>query len=142
MPTFTTCSAEETRTAAKKIASKHKDGAIIALSGPLGAGKTTFVQGFAKGLGIKQKILSPTFIIVRQYKIPNSSGGKFYHIDLYRLNSISQMENLGLEEIFINPQNIILIEWAKKLGKLLPKETVMINLKILSPAVRKISVIE
>lgn len=92
---------------------------IYCLYGELGSGKTTFTQGFARGLGITTRLLSPTFIIVRRYDVPGS--GKFlYHIDLYRLHDTEQMAALGLDEIFSDPNAIVVIEWAEKLGNLLP----------------------
>ncbi len=92
----------------------------------MGAGKTTFVRGFAKGLGIKEKIISPTFVLIKQHQIPNSKK-LLYHIDLYRLENSNLIKNLGLEEI-LNNSNLIIIEWAEKIEKLLPKDTVKIHL--------------
>ncbi|MBI4096407.1 MAG: tRNA (adenosine(37)-N6)-threonylcarbamoyltransferase complex ATPase subunit type 1 TsaE [Candidatus Levybacteria bacterium] len=94
---------------------------IIALYGDLGSGKTTFVQGIAKGLGIKKRIISPTFIMVRSYKLGVVS---FYHIDLYRVESEKDIEGLGIEEIINNRNNIVVIEWAEKMGRLLPKNRI------------------
>src|SRR6476660_7595573 len=74
-------------------------GEVIALYGDLGSGKTTFVQGIAEGLGITQKIISPTFIIVRTYDIDYKNCKNFYHIDLYRIESEKDIEGLGLAEI-------------------------------------------
>jgi tRNA threonylcarbamoyladenosine biosynthesis protein TsaE len=83
----------------------------------LGSGKTTFVQGLAEGLGIKQRIISPTFIIMRSYE----SGSKnFYHVDLYRIESEQDVEGLGLLEFMNDPQNIVVIEWPEKIKNLLP----------------------
>lgn len=110
--------AEETRDLAQKLAQDFMEGGIIALYGELGAGKTTFAQGFAKGLGIKDKIISPTFLIIRQYPIPNRENF-FYHIDLYRLEEID-LKSSGLEEIISDPGNVVLIEWANKISKYLP----------------------
>ncbi len=128
MKTFITQSNLETKKLAKKLAKNFKSG-VIALSGPLGAGKTTFVQGFAKGLGIKDKIISPTFVLIRQHE-------DFYHIDLYRL---SNFDGLGLEEILSNKDNIVLIEWAEKIKDLLPKNTIWITFEMLSENKRKIT---
>ncbi|MBI4037262.1 tRNA (adenosine(37)-N6)-threonylcarbamoyltransferase complex ATPase subunit type 1 TsaE [Candidatus Daviesbacteria bacterium] len=135
-----TSSATQTQEWAAKLAQKYRDGGILALSGPLGAGKTTFIQGFAQGLGLKQHLISPTFIIARQYPLPHQQQGMLFHLDLYRLENVHQMEELGLSEIFANPKNIILIEWAEKLGSLLPKNATLVNFKILSPDQREIEV--
>jgi tRNA threonylcarbamoyladenosine biosynthesis protein TsaE len=140
--TYTTNSAEETQQIAGNLADKYRDGGIIALIGPLGAGKTTFTQGFAQGLGIKDKIISPTFVLMRQYDIPGNPKGKLFHIDLYRLDNITQIEDLGISEILSNPKNIVLIEWAEKLGNLLPQQAIKIELKQLSENSRQIEVKE
>lgn len=129
MKKFETKSAAETKLLASKFAAKHS-GSIIALTGELGSGKTTFVQGFAKGLGIKEKITSPTFVIIRQY--PNN----FYHVDLYRIDNFQE---LGLEEILANPNNIVLIEWAEKI-KDLPKNTIKIIIEKLGGDKRLIAI--
>lgn len=122
MKNYISHSEDETRLIAEEYAKKTQD-KIFALTGELGAGKTTFVQGFAKGLGIKEKIISPTFVLMRQHKIP-SSEKTLYHIDLYRIDNISA---LGFEEILSDPDNITLIEWAEKL-KELPAEIIRIKI--------------
>lgn len=137
---YQTSSAEETKEIAKNLAQKYKSGGVFALIGPLGAGKTTFTQGFAQALGISQRLISPTFIVMRQYDIPHKKTGKLYHLDLYRLEKIEQMEDLGISEIFENPQNIILIEWAEKLKHLLPQKAIKITFKHLSEDKRQIEI--
>ncbi len=138
MEEYITKSAQETKKIARGLASKVKQG-TVALSGELGAGKTTFVQGFAEGLGISDKIISPTFVLIRQHKIPES-GNMLYHIDLYRLEDSSQLQSLGLEEIFFDPNNLILIEWAEKAESLLPKKSIKISLEKIDEEKRKITV--
>lgn len=136
---YKSSSASKTQKKAQELAKKYlKKGVIIALYGDLGAGKTTFAQGFAKGLGIKKQVISPTFIITRQHQIPNSSK-IFYHIDLYRLEEFDTII-LSLEEIFQTKGNIILIEWAEKLGNRLPEGTIKIYLKRLSENEREIEI--
>lgn len=127
MPKYISKSAEETKQIAAKLAKKNK-GRIFALSGELGAGKTIFVQGFAQGLGITEKIISPTFVLVRQHPIPNTKK-VLYHIDLYRLEDIKDINQLGLSEIWSDPNNYVLIEWAERIKDFLPKETVKINIE-------------
>lgn len=85
----------------------------------MGAGKTTFIQGLARGLGIKGRINSPTFIIMRNY-------GHFYHVDLYRLenNIKSELDNLGLLDIINEGKSIVVIEWPDKIKEFLPKNTI------------------
>lgn len=107
----------------RKIGSSLKGGGVFALSGDLGSGKTTFIQGFAKGLGIKSKIISPTFILMRTYK--GIRQLTLCHLDLYRLEGDveEEVKNLGLEEIWDDPKNIVVIEWAEKIKSILPKNT-------------------
>ncbi len=135
-------SEKKTKDIAGKIAGQSAGGKIIALEGPLGAGKTTFAQGFAQALGIKEPLQSPTFILMRQYKIPGNEEGKLFHIDPYRLEDRAQAQSLGLDEIFANPRNIVLIEWADKLREELPKHHIRVQMKILSPEKREITVAE
>src|SRR5689334_12985517 len=110
---------EETQMLGEELAKKIQ-GNILALHGDLGAGKTTFLQGFAKGLGIKKQIISPTFIIMRTYEIAGDDRFKqFYHVDLYRIESEHDVEGLGLLEIMKDPENIVAIEWPEKIENLL-----------------------
>ena len=117
----------------KKIASdlaKNLEGQnIVCLYGELGAGKTTIVSGFAKGLGLRKRILSPTFVIERQYQIPKSKRILF-HIDLYRLETIRQIEDLGISELLNDKKNIVMVEWAEKLESLLPKRRIEVKFKV------------
>lgn len=141
---FFTNNVEETQAIALPLAKQLKGGETLALYGELGAGKTTFVQGLAKGLGIK-KIISPTFIIIRTYKLsfkrrPLPKLKSFYHIDLYRTESKKDIQGLGLQEIMNNKNNIVAIEWAQNLGNLLPKKRIDIYFEYLSDNKRKISI--
>jgi len=137
MKTFKSTSAEETKKFARGLAKDFLNGGIIALSGDLGAGKTTFAQGFAKGLNIEDKITSPTFVIIKQYPVP-SRKNIFYHIDLYRLENID-LKNSGLEEILSDPANIVLIEWAEKIENHLPAAAGKIKLERLKEGLHEIS---
>lgn len=137
---YQTDSAEETKSLAYNLAKKYKNGAILALSGELGAGKTVFAQGLAAGLGITNQLISPTFILIRQYPLPHNPTKYLFHIDLYRLDNPSQINSLGLEEIWADPANIILIEWAEKLGPLLPKKAVVIKIEKINQDSRRITV--
>ena len=136
-----TKSAHETKSLGKKIATDliRNHANVLALTGELGSGKTTFVQGLAEGLGIKQRIISPTFILVRKYAVPSIS---FYHIDLYRLekNVEAEVRNLGVEEIWQNPDNIVVIEWAEKIRSMIPKKSTWIIFENLGVDKRKITI--
>src|SRR3989344_7689732 len=94
------------RQLAKMVRQAHHKRKVFALTGELGVGKTIFVQGFAKGLGVKDKIISPTFVLIHQHKIP-STAKTLYHLDLYRLEDTVNSKELGLEEIWSNPGNYV-----------------------------------
>ena len=122
----------------REIGAKLKGGEVLALQGDLGAGKTTFIQGLAKGLGIKKTIVSPTFIIVRRY--PVSDGRQFYHVDLYRLEEGigKELENLGLTDEWGRKENIVVIEWADKAINEIPKNAIWVEFEYLDEHKRKI----
>jgi len=131
---------KQTKDLGKKIsekALKPKKALVIGLEGDLGAGKTTFTQGFAKGLGIKNKILSPTFVIFKRFKIKNKY---FYHIDCYRIRNSKELILLGFKEIISSPSNIVIIEWADKIRKIMPKNTIWIKFKFIDETKRKIDI--
>jgi len=115
-----------TRKIAQQLAQKSK-GRIFALVGDLGAGKTTFVQAFLKALGVKGRVMSPTFVIMRSYKLKD--GRKAYHLDGYRIKKDKEFVDLGFKELIKDPKNIILIEWADRVKKLLPPETIWLEFK-------------
>lgn len=115
-------------------------GLVVGLIGELGGGKTTFLQGFAKSLGIKKKILSPTFVIMKKFKIPKRENFYwFYHIDCYRLQKPKELLDLGFKEIISNPKNIVAIEWAEKIKKTLPKDALILKFKFVDEKTRKIA---
>ncbi len=139
--TITTNNAKETQEVGERLASdviKKSLPRICCLYGELGAGKTVFAQGFAKGLGLPSRLVSPTFIIMKRYSIPGKTDF-FYHIDLYRLQEEAQIAKLGLEEIFQDPFAITVIEWADRLGVHLPKLRVDIHFKITNDGERVIT---
>jgi len=105
---------------------------IIGLEGELGGGKTTFIQGLAKGLGVKEKILSPTFVIMKKFN-------NFYHIDCYRTQKSKELLDLGFKEIISNPENIVVVEWAEKIKEIMPKNTIWIKFKFVNEKTRKIT---
>jgi len=124
---------------AKKIMrKKNKKALVLGLKGDLGSGKTTFLQGFAKGLGIKQKVLSPTFLIMK--KLKRTGSNFFYHFDCYRVRKPKEILSLGFKEIISNPENIIGIEWADRVKKILPKNTVWIGFEFVDRNKRKVQI--
>jgi len=115
---------QETKKFASRISKKIRQGQVIALNGDLGSGKTTFSQGFAKGLGIDQHVGSPTFKLVSEYV---GFDLRLYHVDCYRLNNIEEFLNLGGENLLLPEKGITLIEWANIIHDLLPQDTIEIK---------------
>lgn len=115
----TTNNFKETQQIGKEFGKQLLPGDCVLLYGNLGAGKTTFVQGLAQGLGITRRIISPTFVILRSYEV---SQNMFYHVDLYRLETAKDTESIGLFDILKIQKNIVAIEWPEKLGNSLPKK--------------------
>jgi tRNA threonylcarbamoyladenosine biosynthesis protein TsaE len=138
MESVTSNNSQETEKLGFEFASKIISGDIICLYGDLGSGKTTFVQGLASGLGISERIISPTFVIVRQHSLENNKT--FYHIDLYRLENESELQNIGLSDIFSDKNTIVLVEWAERLGKYLPEKRWDIRFQHLEKDKRQISI--
>ena len=136
---FISSSPAKTKKLGQKLAQEilkkkpEKRAFVIGLAGELGGGKTTFLQGFAKGLGIREKILSPTFVIMRRFN-------NFYHIDCYRIKKPKELLDLGFKEIISNPKNIIAIEWADKIKKILPKNTLWLKFEFINEKTRKITI--
>lgn len=133
--TFFTNNAEETQGLGRDFANILKKGDIVCLYGGLGSGKTTFTQGLGDGLEIENRIISPTFVIIRSYSLKN---GAFYHIDLYRAESEKDIESLGIEEILNNKENIVAIEWAEKLKSYCPQKRIDVNFSYENSDKRKI----
>jgi len=96
---------------------------VIALQGELGAGKTTFAQGFLRALGVKARILSPTFIFMRRYALPQNRAGfrHAYHFDLYRVRRAADLRRVGFYEALRDSGAVVLIEWPERAGKALKK---------------------
>lgn len=124
-------SQKETQEIARKLARLLGQNAIIALIGDLGSGKTTFVQALAKSLGVKQTVVSPSFVLLKEYNLPakakKNHSRKLIHFDLYRLSSQASIEELGLADYFGEKNTLVLIEWADRLVKNLPAERLEIT---------------
>lgn len=133
-----TNSLKETQEFAAKFAKGLKASDVVALSGELGAGKTSFVQGLAKAIGVSKNyyVNSPTFTILNIYE-----GGKrpIYHFDWYRLGGEGECADLGLEE-YLDGKGISVVEWAEKFPNLLPGRTIWVKLEVVSENSRKIVV--
>lgn len=121
-----------------------KTALVLRLEGDLGSGKTTFLQGLAKGLGVKDMVLSPTFVVMRRLKINHYSGLEscfvnFYHFDCYRISSQKELSALSLKEIIDDPRNIVAIEWAERIRKFPLKNSVLIKFKFIDSKTRIVS---
>ena len=118
-------SPEDTFSAGEEMGRKVTGGTVVALNGDLGAGKTVFTKGFAKGLGIEEDVNSPTFNILKTY-----SGGRLvlHHFDVYRIGDPSEMDEIGYEDCFFG-DGVSLVEWADILPEIMPPETVYIRIE-------------
>jgi len=135
--TFVSRSPEETRALGEKLGVKLQPGAVIACIGELGAGKTCFLQGLARGLGVSSAVTSPTFVLVNQYR------GRLpvFHLDAYRTEALTEVLELGLEEM-MHGDGVTVIEWADKILPLLPPGTVTVRIRGLGDDPRSIEVEE
>lgn len=147
MQTFKTSSADETQRIGHDLACAiiknglQSQAIVLALAGNLGGGKTTFLQGFAAGLGIKEKILSPTFVIQKKFSIDIGSvfgWENFYHFDCYRINNPKEVLDLDFKKIILNPKNIVAIEWSEKIKNYIPKSALFIEFKFIGEMRREI----
>jgi len=135
---ITTCSADETRQLGRRIGNRITQPLIIALIGDLGSGKTAWVQGLAQGLEVPAGyyITSPTFTLINEYpgRLP------LFHADLYRLDTVRDLEDIGLEELFYE-QGVLAVEWADKLADTPSKDYLVLQFDIIDNDCRKISLI-
>lgn len=109
---------------------KRNKALVISLEGNLGSGKTEFFKGIAKGIKLKERIFSPTFLIMKRFTLKHKLFKFLWHLDCYRLKKISEIKELDFKEIIKNYQNIIFIEWGNKIKRFLPKNHWMIKFKI------------
>ena len=144
----TTNSLEETQVIAHDLArslsntpNKLAQALIVALEGELGAGKTTFSQGFARGLAVTQHLTSPTFVIAKQYPIPDNTHYHYlWHIDCYRLRDYHDLTTIGFSDLIIQSDNIMLIEWPERIRESLPEHHITVHIDHITPTQRKITI--
>ncbi len=151
---FITKNFKETQQLAERLVTQlikgpHSGALVLALRGELGAGKTTFIQGLGQALWIKEKILSPTFVIMKHFELANSEWpiansqskiNNLYHLDCYRLDSEKDLVELGFEEILKNENNLVVIEWAQRIKKALPRDTIWMEFEHGGEDERKIKI--
>jgi tRNA threonylcarbamoyladenosine biosynthesis protein TsaE len=135
--THVTRSVEETQALGEAIAATLGPGAVVACVGELGAGKTAFLQGLARGLGVASAVTSPTFVLVNVYRgrVP------VYHLDAYRTTSVAEVQDLGIEEM-LDGEGVTLIEWADRILALLPPRAIVVRIQGLGDEPRQIEVEE
>ena len=144
MKTFRSEKPEETEELAEYVAqwilqqNSEQGALVLALNGELGSGKTTFVQDLASSLEVEEKILSPTFVILKKFNLSVSGFETLYHIDCYRVESSEELLNLDFEEIIKDPTNLVVIEWANKIKDILPENYLELQFKIKGKRERKI----
>lgn len=124
-----TRAAEETAALAARLIKTIHGGDVIALSGELGAGKTTFVQGLARALGIREHVTSPTFVLMKVYQLKKSMNGitRLCHIDAYRLGSADELAAIGAGEYIGDAQTLTIIEWPERVSELILKSAIHIS---------------
>jgi len=129
METTITNNSRETAKIAAALAKRMKGGEVLALIGNLGSGKTTFAQAFAKALGVKERVQSPTFIFMHEHRLKRKNGPAYFvHADAYR-GGAAELRGIGIEEYFGRPDAVVLIEWADRVKGLLPRKRVTVRLK-------------
>jgi tRNA threonylcarbamoyladenosine biosynthesis protein TsaE len=135
MKTILIRSLEDIDSAAGEFIREMKDARIIAFSGELGAGKTTFIQAICRAMGVTGSVNSPTFSLVNELNTPE--GETIYHFDLYRINDPSELFDLGYEEYFYS-ERLCFIEWPEKASHLIPDEARIVTIKVLPDGTREI----
>lgn len=125
MQIIETNSPKETYELGTEMGKNARPGQVYALIGDLGVGKTVFIQGVAKGLGIDEPVNSPTFTIVQVY---DTGRLPFYHFDVYRIGDVEEMEEIGYEEYFFG-EGVCFVEWANLVDEIMPPDTVWVTIK-------------
>lgn len=134
MKKYVTADAKQTFELGKRLAQTLKGGEVIALDGDLGCGKTVFTKGLAQGLGISGNVSSPTYTIVKEY----SGRLDLFHFDVYRIEDEDEMTEVGFDE-YLKKGGVCIIEWARLIKDILPKNTIYIKMKKLSDSEREIT---
>lgn len=134
---FVADSPEATAAAGERLGARLEPGDVVGLTGELGAGKTCFVQGLARGLGVTTPATSPTFVLVNEYRgrVP------VHHVDVYRTQSLTELLDLGLEELLAG-DGVTLVEWADRCAPLLPARTIRVHIEGVGDEPRRITITE
>ncbi len=133
--TVVTAGERETLDVASSFAGSLVRGDVVALTGDLGAGKTVFARGVARSFGVNEDVTSPTFTLIHEYPC----SPPLYHMDMYRMESIDEIRNIGVED-YLYGDGVCLVEWAEKLGELYPAEAIHVHIKHLGGDRREITI--
>ncbi|MCF7890330.1 tRNA (adenosine(37)-N6)-threonylcarbamoyltransferase complex ATPase subunit type 1 TsaE [Candidatus Bipolaricaulota bacterium] len=126
MEVFNSGGPEETEKVGKKLVEKYGPNRLFCLYGPLAAGKTTLVKGLARALEVEETIVSPSYVLLREYQGKSS----LYHLDLFRIQSGEEFVEAGLDEYLLEPEGIVAIEWADRIEDILPDSRLDVNLEL------------
>jgi tRNA threonylcarbamoyladenosine biosynthesis protein TsaE len=129
---FVSRSPEQTRRLGARLGALLKGGEVVCLEGSLGSGKTCLAQGIGRGWGVGRTLVSPSFVLVREYARPGDTV-KLYHIDLYRISGAQEVLTLGVDELLGDKQAICVIEWAERTRSLVPDEHLWVQLEFADP---------
>lgn len=132
---FEASSPAETASLGERLGETLEPGAVVLLTGELGAGKTCFIQGVARGLGVASRATSPTFVLVNEYR------GRLpvHHVDLFRVESHAEIEDIGVTDL-LGDEGVTLVEWADKLGALLPADAIRVHIEGVGDELRRITI--
>jgi tRNA threonylcarbamoyladenosine biosynthesis protein TsaE len=138
---FISHSPDQTRRIGWRLGQHARAQDLFLLSGPFGAGKTLLTQGLAAGLGIADRVTSPSFTLVNEYSGRTAAGLpiRLYHVDLYRLETAAEVESVGLDELFADPDGVCVIEWPDRLGAAAPPDYLLITLTPVSEMKRRLT---
>ena len=137
---FISRSEQDTEHLGFEFAKSLEAGSVVLLYGDLGAGKTVFSRGFARGLGITEPVSSPTYTIVQEYDLPG--GGRLYHLDLYRISGVDAALAFGVDEFLDDPEGYALLEWPERIDGIIPDGAMVVRLRHLDDGGREISICE
>jgi tRNA threonylcarbamoyladenosine biosynthesis protein TsaE len=143
LKTFVSKSEDDTLRIAAEIAAECRPGAVYALKGDLGAGKTVFSRGFARALGVTEPICSPTFTIVQEYAVDEKRFPditRLHHMDVYRISDSEAALAFGVDDYLNDDSAVNLIEWPERVAEILPPETVSVEIRHMDENSRKIVV--
>jgi len=138
---ITVSSAEETFGIGEALGRALEPGSVVALTGELGAGKTVIAKGIAKGVGIEEEPTSPTFVIMNVYEVNEKGDGgerkalkrgikRLYHLDLYRISGLEELEGIGYEDYFFDDEAVVVVEWAERVKGIFPPSAIHIEIEI------------